>query len=201
MTDLRMVPNDLVGAALLCLMVALNLGIAEAWARLRSPNPEFTRKYVHIAGGLGSLLFPFLVASHWVVLGLALGFAGLFLAGSRFGWFKSLGGVNRRGRGSEYYPLAIWGLFFISQGKPWLYIASVLILAVADASAALVGSEYGRIRYRVGNDGEKSLEGSFFFLLISFNAVQITLTLMTPWAPTKCILVASGRPAAHGLHR
>ena len=43
----------------------------------------------------------------------------------------------------------------------------VLVLAVADAAAALVGGRYGRIRYEV-EDQCKSLEGSLVFAAVTF---------------------------------
>jgi phytol kinase len=101
---------------------------------------------------------------------MATGLAALFAAGRRAGGLKSLHSVERRTAGSEYYPLAIFLTYIMAYGRPWLFVASVLTLALADAGAALVGSRWGRLRYQV-EDEEKSLEGSLAFLLLAWAAI------------------------------
>jgi hypothetical protein len=113
-----------------------------------------------------------------VVLVLAASMSGLFALGARFGFLPSLHSVERRTRGSEYYPIAVFLLFLVARDRPAIYLAAVLVLAVADAFAAMVGMRYGRIRYQV-EEGAKSLEGSLVFLLIAFLAIHLPLLLMT----------------------
>jgi len=181
--------GDLVGAGVLSTTFVLFLLAAELWRRWGAPEPEWTRKLVHLGGGLTCLLFPFLVSSSWVVLALALAMSGLFLAGGRLGLLRSLHGVARRSAGAEYYPLAIFLVFVLTRDKPWLYLAAVLVLAVGDAFAALIGSRYGVIRYSVEED-RKSLEGSLVFLVITFLAVHLPLLLMTGLDREICVLAA-----------
>lgn len=116
--------------------------------------------------------------SPWVVLAMSVPLTLLFVAGSRFGFLKSLHGVARKSRGAEYYPLSVFLVFLMTQGRPWLYLAAVLVLAVGDAFAALIGSRYGVIRYEV-EDGMKSLEGSLVFLVIAFLAIHLPTLLLT----------------------
>jgi dolichol kinase len=161
---------------------------------LGNPQPEHTRKLVHLGGGVACLFFPFLVRSPWVVLALALPLTLLFVAGSRFGFLKSLHGVARRSRGAEYYPLSVLLVFLMTQDRPWLYLAAVLVLAVGDAFAALIGSRYGVIRYEV-EDEKKSLEGSLVFLVIAFLAIHLPTLLLTglprPVSVLAALLVAA----------
>jgi len=135
------------------------------------------------------LFFPFLVQSPWVVLALALPLTLLFVAGSRFGFLKSLHGVARRSRGAEYYPLSVFLVFLMTQGRPWLYLSAVLVLAVGDAFAALIGSRYGVVRYEV-EDEKKSLEGSLVFLVIAFLAIHLPTLLLTDLPRPVCVLAA-----------
>jgi hypothetical protein len=129
------------------------------------------------------------VQSPWVVLALALPLTGLFVAGSRFGFLKSLHGVARRSRGAEYYPLSVFLAFLMTPGRPWLYLSAVLVLAVGDAFAALIGSRYGVIRYEVEDD-QKSLEGSLVFLVIAFLAIHLPTLLLTDLPRPVCVLAA-----------
>ncbi len=182
--------RELSGAGILAGVFASIVLAAEFWARLGHPRPEWTRKLVHVGGGLACLAFPFAVSSPWTVLVMAATLAAVFALGSGLGFLKSLHGVARRTRGSEYYPLAVFLAYVLAYGRPWLYFASVLTLAVADAFAALIGGRYGRIRYRVEED-EKSLEGSLAFLGIAFAAISLPALLMTGCPAATCLLSAS----------
>jgi dolichol kinase len=182
-------PEDLRGALILSGAFLGLIAIAELWRRFGHPNPEHTRKLVHLGGGMACLFFPFLVHSPWVVLAMALPLTILFVAGSKLGFLKSLHGVARKSRGAEYYPMAVFLVFVMTLGRPWLYLAAVLVLAVADAFAALIGSRYGVIRYEV-EDEHKSLEGSLVFLVIAFLAVHLPTLLLTDLPRPVCVLAA-----------
>lgn len=161
---------------------------AEVWARLGA-KPEWTRKLVHLGGGLIGLALPWLIESPWVVLALTASLSALFILGERLDLMKSLHKVERKTRGSEYYPLAIWLVFVIAADRRWLYLAAVLTLAVADAFAALIGSRYGKHRYEV-EDEYKSVEGSLVFFVIAFAATSLPMLLMTALPRATCVLSA-----------
>jgi phytol kinase len=165
------------------------LGLAEVWRHWGHPKPEWTRKLVHLGGGITCLFFPFLVESPWVVLALTVGMSALFAGAARFGFLQSLHGVERTSRGAEYYPLAIFLVFVLSRGRPWLYVAAVLVLAVADAFAALIGSRYGRVHYQTER-GEKSLEGSLVFFVTAFLAIHLPMLLLTDLPRETTVLAA-----------
>lgn len=173
-----------VSAVFLCLIAA-----AEAWSRLGHAKPEWTRKLVHLGGGLVCLSFPWLFRSPWLVLGMALALSSLFAAGARTGWLRSLHGVARKTRGSEYYPMSIFLIFLIADGRAWLFVSSVLVLAVGDAFAALIGSRYGRLRYEVESE-YKSVEGSLVFLAIAFAAMCVPMIVAADIPPATAVLSA-----------
>ncbi len=182
--------NNTIGIAILVALFMVIIVAAEFWGRWKNPNPEYIRKVVHFSGGLSSLLFPFLIKSPWIVFGMATALAGILWIGEKGEYLKCLTSVKRKGKGSVYFPLAIAGLFYISQEKLWLYVTSILILTISDSAAALVGSSYGRIRYQVGKEDVKSLEGSLIYCLITFITIQTTLLLMTDLHKTSCVLSA-----------
>lgn len=185
-----MIPReDLPGALILSGIFLGLLVVAELWRRLGSPRPEHTRKLVHTGGGIACLFFPFLVESPWTVLLMALPLTVLFVLGGKLGFLQSLHGVKRKSRGAEYYPLAVFLTFVMTQGRPWLYLPAVLVLAVADAFAALIGSRYGVVRYEV-EDEHKSLEGSLVFLVLAFLAIHLPILLMTDLPRPVCVLAA-----------
>ncbi len=181
--------SDLRGAAVLAAGFLGLVGAAEMWRRLARVPPEWSRKLVHVGGGLACLAFPFLIQSPWVVLALALGLFGLFVAGRRLGFLQSLHGVERPTHGTEYYPLAIFLVFLLAGRTPWIYVSAVLVLAVGDALAALIGSRYGSLKYEVECEF-KSVEGSAVFLLVAFLAIQLPGILMTDLPRANVVLAA-----------
>jgi phytol kinase len=181
--------RDLRGAAILSAVFLALIVLAELWRRFGNPDAEWTRKLVHLGGGMVCLTFPFLVQSPLVILAMAVPLTALFVAGSRFGFLKSLHGVKRRSRGAELYPLSVFLVFLMTQGRPWLYLSALLVLAVADAFAALIGSRYGVVRYEV-EDEYKSLEGSLVFLVLAFLAVHLPTLLLTDLPRPVCVLAA-----------
>ncbi len=171
---------ELGGMLLIALALTVYISLVEALARHTTIPAEWSRKLVHLGGGLGCLLFPLLLDHPLSVLVLAVGFGGgLWLAEKR-GWLQCLCRVERQSRGSVYYPVAIAALFWLTRDDYGLYMSAVLVLTVADTAAALVGARFGRIRYRTGGVEEcKSLEGSLAFWLVAFLAVLFPLVGLT----------------------
>ncbi len=170
--------GEIQGAMIMAGLFSAMVAVAETLARQTAIPPEFSRKLVHLGGGLGCLLFPLLVESSLTVLLLAVSFGfGLWFGETR-GYLKCLSGVSRKSKGSLYYPFAIAALFRLSADRYWLYFSGVMILTVSDTAAALVGGRYGSIRYRAGGTGErKSLQGSLAFWLLSFMIVYVPLRI------------------------
>jgi phytol kinase len=163
----------LVGAGFL-----LILGMAEGWRHRFGPPVEWTRKFVHFAGGLLVAAFPWIIASRWTVLALAAAFAGIIGLSRPFGLLGSVHGVERRSEGALYYPIALCLLFMVSRSHPILYLISILTLVLSDALAAVLGSAYGQCLYEVEAD-RKSVEGSAVFFLTTFLVVHLPLLLLT----------------------
>jgi dolichol kinase len=183
----------LVAEAVRALAVAagflLVLATAEVWRRRWNPPVEWTRKFVHFTGGLLGAAFPWIFASHWTVLVLAVGFAGVLMLARRLRRLESVHGVRRTTGGALYYPVALYLLFLVGSSRPVFYLIAVLVLVLADALAAVVGAAYGRWVYEIENE-RKSVEGSAVFLLVTFLAVHLPLLLLTEVDRTVSVLVA-----------
>ena len=179
--------SDLRGAAIIGGLFGIVLVVAEIWARLGHGRPEHTRKLVHLGGSAIGVFLPLLVTSPLVAFILTASLSLLFFVTSKGKLLRSVGGIKRSSRGSEYYPLAVFLVFVLAGDEYWRYLASLLVLGVADAFAALVGGEYGRIRYTV-EDESKSLEGSLVFLVVAFLAIQLPMMLLTELDPQTIVL-------------
>lgn len=136
---------------------------------------EITRKYVHVATGLITMLFPVLIDNHWYIMALCASFLLILLVSLRLNFLPSINAVDRLTRGSILYPIIVYGCYLVYQeyGQFIYYYLPILILALCDPVAALVGKRLPFGKYKVlGNT--KTFAGSLAF----FGAACIT-TLVT----------------------
>lgn len=168
---------------LIVAMAALIAGLRFYQVRFH-PDPEWVRKLFHISSGIFALIAPWLFVQDWPVL-VVLGLVSIVLFLFRVtrlknGPGKILSNVSRYSFGEMYFVMSIAILFiFTGSEERVLYSISLIILTLADAIAALIGVRYGQVRYLVP-EGEKSIEGSFAFFLVSFLSTHITLFLFFP---------------------
>lgn len=182
--------NNVLGAAILLLLFLGVIGLAEILIRRKRLAPEPARKLIHLAGGLGCLLFPFLVSSWITVLILAALFGTVFYLGENRGMLRSLASVERHSCGSMIFPLAIFILFVVSERRTWLYVSALLVLVLADTAAALAGVRFGRTFYETTPGERKSLEGTLAFCAAGFIAVFLPLATLADIPLATCALTA-----------
>ena len=163
--------TDLICGSIISLIFLLFFIIAEICYR-KGLNVEITRKFVHFAGAFVTIIFPFIFKTHWAVLILAVLFCGVMLITKKTGTLQSVHAVERKSYGAIYY------------------VISILILAVSDAFAALVGKNYGMNEYIVEVGSKKTMEGSFTFFLTSFLITHLILLLTTNVGKVESVLVA-----------
>ena len=174
--------NLLAMGAVLAAFAGLLLGLKAAEKRERY-HPEVLRKGMHVGMGLAVLPFPWVFDRAWPVIALAVLCCGAIVAtrsirSLRRGVGTVMGGVGRESWGEIYFPIAVVLLFVLS-GDDWLlYVVPILMLALADAVAALVGIRYGQLQY-LTSDGIKSIEGSLAFFMVVFFSAHLPILLLT----------------------
>jgi phytol kinase len=181
------------GIAVVCGLIPSTLVAVRALARRYTWHPETSRKTVHVVMGLVCLTFPGLFSAAWPVWLLA-GISMTALAAircvpalrTRLG--DVVGGVARRSWGDLLYAPAVALVFWLSRGDPLLFGVPVLVLALADAAAALVGQRYGFAWYET-DDGRKSVEGSLAFFVTTFFATHVPLLLGTTAGRAESLLI------------
>ena len=156
----------LIGIAILLIFNELN------YRRLKIKG-EFTRKFAHFTATLATIPFPYIFSSHWYVLLLASIFFVILLVTQHGRQLKSIHDIERKSVGSYLLPLSIYITFLISnllQNK-FLYILPMLILAVCDPMAAILGmntkKNNGKIKL-FGIKTEKTIIGTAAFFITSF---------------------------------
>jgi uncharacterized protein (TIGR00297 family) len=170
--------RDAATVALFSFFLILLIGVAEGLRKKYPAYQEATRKLVHMVTGLLIALTPFAIQCKWPLVGLALFFVLFNWLAIRHGWLNGLHNTARPTLGTVFYPLSFLILLL------WLWddyrsalVIAMLIMAISDATAALVGRSVARPRiYYLGPEG-KSLQGSLAMFGSSFVIVVICLFL------------------------
>lgn len=150
---------------------------------------EYTRKLVHFGAGLLVCAFPFIFDSIGSVALMSLSFLGIMVVSKLRHVLDAVHEEGRNSAGAYLYPMAVFLIFYWSDGY-WLhFMVPILLLTIPDAAAALIGKEYGTITYAV-NRQYRSLEGSFMFFLIAFLCILIPVLLAEVVDNRTAILVA-----------
>lgn len=180
------------GALVLALLTGAVFGLGEFLRRRGILTPEQSRKLLHVGGCGTALLFPLLFHSHWSVLAICGGFFALIFCLSRRGQLHAVNDVTRHSYGGILHPLALYLCYLLATFYRCFafYEIAILVLALSDTAAALVGERYGRFRYRVDGEDYRSLEGSFFFFLVTYALVHHILLLGVGMAPLEASVLA-----------
>jgi phytol kinase len=180
------IQGDLAGLTTISLAIVALIVLVDIASRLWSLPRESTRKAVHAGSGFVLLSVPWLVHHPETLMALALIFSGALTLARRFGLLNSVHGVPRRSDGVMLFPLAVALVYGLSGRQPIQYCIPLLILAVSDTAAAMVGQRFGKFRYNVG-DAKRSLEGNVAFVV---TALGLTWGLLV--ASGECGIVDSG---------
>lgn len=163
--------------------IALLLVFNEITYRRLHVKGEISRKFAHFVATLSTVPLPYIFNSHWNVLILATIFFLVLFVTKNGTQLKSIHDIERKSIGSYLLPLSIYITFLISElyGNKLYYILPMLVLAVCDPMAALIGISLEKNNYRIkifGINTQKSVFGSgaFFItcLVISLIALYYT---------------------------
>lgn len=134
---------------------------------------EKTRKFAHFTATLSTITFPYLFDSHWYVFVLATVFFIILFVSRNGSQLKSIHDIDRRSVGSYPLPLSIYLTFLISQliGNKFMFILPMLILAICDPIAGILGINLKNYNHRIrilGYKTKKTVLGSGSFLVSCF---------------------------------
>ena len=151
----------------------LVLTISEFIRKRVGVHNEYSRKTYHVVHAILFGLAPFLV-SYQIIIGLEL---LLFLEMLIIRRFKLLPWLYDVGRVSwgDFFTVAGVVLIALLRPDPWVFLAAMLHLGLADTVAALVGKRFGKsTSYKVFGQ-TKSLIGSLAFYAMSLFITYIAL--------------------------
>lgn len=182
-------------AGVLVALVVFLTGLRALQRRIEL-HPEFVRKIVHVGMGLVTLSFPYLFQEVWPVVTLALASVALLTAVRVYAPVQKelgsvLGSVGRSSLGEIYFPVAVLTVFWLARGDTILFLVPILVLALADATGALIGIRYGLSKYET-DEGSKSWEGSLAFFLVAFLSIHVPVLLMTTTGRAESLFIGLG---------
>ena len=154
--------------------VSIILLTSELLWRRKIVKGERARKYIHILSGIWMAFWPHYLTTRGVVL---LGCIALIvLIYSRFTHlFHAIYAVHRRTYGDILYAVALIVCVLLAL-EPWIFTTAILLVAIADGGAAVVGRFYGlnNTYYVCGlRSLRKSLSGTAAFIVLAYASIAI----------------------------
>jgi phytol kinase len=174
------------------LYVGAMVGLGEAIRRRAGWPTAFTRKVVHV--GVGLWIIPtLLLFSSWTwAIVPPLTSVVTNVVSYRFSLVPSIEEEGTGNLGTILFPVAFILLIvvFWPLGRPDVVAGGILVLALGDAAAAVIGRRFGRRSYRVGSS-TRTLEGSMAMAGFSFLGLVIaTQVFPSPVGMGALVMVA-----------
>jgi uncharacterized protein (TIGR00297 family) len=161
--------------------LGLFIAVAEVLRSRFNGSPEITRKLVHIATGVLICFTPQLFVSGIPPMLLASAFMIINFTAVRMGLLKGIHGTNRVSFGTVYYPFSFFILILLSWEKAPAYLSiSMLILAFADAAAAIVGENLKAPHVYYLTSDKKSIEGSATMFIVTWLVAYVGMNMFLP---------------------
>lgn len=183
----NLINTGILAAAFLVLFVT-----AELLYHRFKVRAEITRKIVHVFTGVFTLLFPPMIQNHWLVLVLCGSFLIILLASWPLKLLPSINAVDRKTNGSILYPIIVYScyLFYQSYDSLVIYYIPILILALCDPIAALIGKNMHWKPYTTFGH-KKTVSGSLAFLISALILSIILLITIEHHSYSTAIILGS----------
>ena len=141
---------------------------------------EITRKFAHFTATLSTITFPYLFDDHWYVLFMAVAFFILLFVSRNRTYLKSIHDIQRISIGSYLLPVSIYLTFLVSylMGNKFLFILPILVLAICDPVAGILGINLQQYNPQIklfGRELHKTWLGSLSFFVFCFIISLIAL--------------------------
>ncbi len=150
---------------IISVIVVLTLLLAsELWWRKHDKHGEISRKFVHITVGSFVAFWPYFLTTHQIILLSAAFLAGVLIS-KYLNIFQAIHSVQRPTFGEFCFALVVGLLAFVATDNPHIYTAALLVMALADGLAAVVGTRFGKRQRYVVFGSIKSVAGTAMFFI------------------------------------
>lgn len=181
--------NAILGCSIVIGSYAAIFGSAELMYHRWKIKGEITRKFVHLLSGVMAFTFPYLLVHFWVVLILGIGFFLVLRLSDRWGFLPSINDIDRASTGSLIFPFMLILAYFAYTytGSEVYYYVPIMIVAFADAAAALVGERWKTPNTKIFG-ATKSIGGSLTFFIVAFAMTYILLFIYDDFSINRMII-------------
>lgn len=138
----------------------------------RVQRAEILRKIAHVLLVVGALPTIYLFKSPALVGALALLLEISLLLHRRIGALSRIFRAGSDTYGDLMIAPVLYCLWFAGQRNTALFVGPLLILALSDSAAAVVGSRFGRLKFSVAGT-VRTLEGSLAHFVVSWIIVLV----------------------------
>lgn len=171
--------SDWFAVAISFVYIFVALGLAELLRYVFHLKPDFTRKFIHIAVGMWAVGTVLLFQSRWMAIIPPATFILLNYISYKRDTFKAMETDDKSNLGTVYFPLAFCVIILVFWGQPDKTVAALMPLTWGDAMAAVLGKQFGHIKYTILGH-TRSVEGSVSMALFSWASVFLALWLLPP---------------------
>ncbi len=154
--------------AVVCGAVAI-LAAGEILKNKKILKGESARKFIHILFGVYVAFWPYVLSRNGLLLLCAM-LLPVIIASHFLHVFRAIHAGRERLVGEVLYAVAIAVTAFMAT-EPWVFTTSILILALADGCAALVGKKHGHKTPRLYKN--KTLAGALAFFVCAVGAITV----------------------------
>ncbi len=189
--------NQIVLTVIILAAIICVLAFTEITYRRLDLKSEITRKFAHLSATLSTIIFPYIFSSHWYVLVLASFFFVILFVSRHGTQLGSIHKIERKSVGSYVLPVAVYLTFLGSYllRIKFLYVLPILILAICDPMAGILGMNFKKNNKQIhlfGHTLQKTYLGSLSFLISSFIISVIALYLYAGVFTLKTFWLALG---------
>lgn len=150
---------------LACGGVFVVLVLSEILWRSKVIKGEIGRKFVHMLVGCYVASWPWLLSRNWISI-VAAAFLGVLFLSHRYKIFKAITDVKRRTYGDYLFAVGVLTSSLFLTEK-YQFLVAMLIIALSDGFAALIGKKFGKKNeFRVYGQ-TKSMAGSAAFFVVT----------------------------------
>lgn len=176
--ELKSIPSLWVQIAIVGVWLGFVLILAEGLYQVTNVSSEIVRKIVHIGSGNVILLAWWLQIPAWVGIAASISAGAIALLSYILPLFPGINSVGRNSLGTFFYAVSFGVLiaWFWPLQQPYYAAIGILIMALGDGFAALVGQNFGKHSYQLWGE-KKSIEGSLTMAGISY-----AVTLLILWS-------------------
>ena len=176
--ELKSIPSLWVQITIVGVWLGFVLILAEGLYQVTNAASEIVRKIVHIGTGNVILLAWWLQIPAWVGIVASISAGAIALLSYILPLFPGINSVGRNSLGTFFYAMSFSVLiaWFWPLKQPYYAAIGILIMALGDGFAALVGQNFGKHSYQIWGE-KKSIEGSLTMAGISY-----AVTLLILWS-------------------